>query len=335
MKHANVSIFVPHEGCPHMCSFCNQRTITGLQGSSCTSETADATIKLALSHLQEKSKYAEIAFFGGSFTAIERSRMMELLETAYPYVRDGLFAGIRVSTRPDAIDGEILEILKNHGVTMVELGAQSMRDDVLLANLRGHTAQDVRRASALIKEHGIGLGLQMMTGLYRDNDDGAVYTAEEIIKLRPDNVRIYPTVVLKNTMLEELMDEGKYRPQSTAEAVKLCAVLLRMFYAARIDVIRVGLHSGGGVEDGYVAGAYHPAFRELCEGEIYFNEAAEKLRGLERGNRTILVKGSEVSKMIGQSKVNIVRLREMGYNCRVNPAGVENHVSEKYTVEVI
>ena len=153
----------------------------------------------------------------------------------------------------------------------------------------------------------------MMTGLYRDNDDGAVYTAEEIIKLRPDNVRIYPTVVLKNTMLEELMDEGKYRPQSTAEAVKLCAVLLRMFYAARIDVIRVGLHSGGGVEDGYVAGAYHPAFRELCEGEIYFNEAAEKLRGLERGDRTILVKGSEVSKMIGQSKVNIVRLREMGY----------------------
>ena len=108
-----------------------------------------------------------------------------------------------------------------------------------------------------------------------------------------------------------------------------------MFYAARIDVIRVGLHSGGGVEDGYVAGAYHPAFRELCEGEIYFNEAAEKLRGLERGNRTILVKGSEVSKMIGQSKVNIVRLREMGYNCRVNPAGVENHVSEKCTVEVI
>ena len=262
-----------------------------------------------------KSPFSEAALL-----QIERSRMMELLETAYPYVRDGLFAGIRVSTRPDAIDGEILEILKNHGVTMVELGAQSMRDDVLLANLRGHTAQDVRRASALIKEHGIGLGLQMMTGLYRDNDDGAVYTAEEIIKLRPDNVRIYPTVVLKNTMLEELMDEGKYRPQSTAEAVKLCAVLLRMFYAAphrrykSWDSI-----PGGGVEDGYVAGAYHPAFRELCEGEIYFNEAAEKLRGLERGDRTILVKGSEVSKMIGQSKVNIVRLREMGYNCRVNP----------------
>ena len=237
MKHANVSIIVPHEGCPHMCSFCNQKTITGQGDNSCTSETAEATIKLAFSHLQEKSKYAEIAFFGGSFTAIERSRMTELLEVAYPYVRDGIFAGIRVSTRPDAIDGEILDILKSHGVTMIELGAQSMRDDVLLANQRGHTAQDVRNASAMIKEYGIGLGLQMMTGLYLDNDEGAVYTAEELIKLRPDNVRIYPTVVLHGTMLERLMNAGEYKPQDSESAAKLCAVLLKMFYDKNITVI--------------------------------------------------------------------------------------------------
>lgn len=330
MRHANISIFVPHEGCTHACSFCNQKTITGQKQLSCTSEMAVATIELALSHLQEKAKEAEIAFFGGSFTAIERARMISLLKAAYPYVSDGRFKGIRISTRPDAIDGEILDTLEEYGVTAIELGAQSMSDEVLRLNRRGHLSEDVRKASGLIKARGFELGLQMMTGLYGDSDDGAVYTASEIIKISPSTVRIYPTVVLENTYLAELMRNGEYRPQTLEEATKLCSLLIRMFYDNGINVIRVGLHSGGGVEEGYLAGAYHPAFRELCEGEIYYEAAKACLEKSGAGKKIIYVPTGETSKMVGQSRINLARLENLGYTCKVK----ESTEIEKYKVLV-
>ncbi|MDE6723569.1 MAG: radical SAM protein, partial [Eubacterium sp.] len=210
MKKGNISIFVPHIGCPQKCSFCNQNTITG----SHSAPTPD-DVKTAVETALQRADYEyEIAFFGGSFTAIKRDYMISLLEAAKPYIESGRVKGIRCSTRPDAVDDEVLSLLKSYGVTAVELGAQSMNDMVLSANLRGHTADDVRNASKLIQKYGFELGLQMMTDLYLSSPEMDIETAKEIIKLNPDTVRIYPTVTLKNTYLEKLMHEGKYTPSS-------------------------------------------------------------------------------------------------------------------------
>lgn len=316
MSHKNIALFVAHVGCPYRCTFCNQNIITGKEETA-TAADVDTAVKTAL---DSGCRDGQLAFFGGSFTAIDRPYMMSLLEAAKPHIDAGEITGIRISTRPDAIDEEILGILKEYGVEAIELGAQSMSDTVLIKNRRGHTAEDVRRASKLIKSHGFELGLQMMTGLFGDTDEGAVFTARELIKLEPATVRIYPTVVLENTELARLLENGEYTPQSLDSAVELCARLLPMFEEAGIRVIRLGLHSGGGVDDGYIAGAYHPALRELAEGRIYLNKALEKLQKFEGGaghSYKIFVNPKEISKMTGQKRQNIVQLKDNNYICNV------------------
>lgn len=312
MRHVNVGLFVPHSGCPHQCTFCNQKTISG-RTDQVTPEDIDRAVAVAVKN--PDSIEGEIAFFGGSFTAIDRGTMTALLERAYSYVTQGKFRGIRISTRPDAIDEEICRILKSFGVTAVELGAQSMDDRVLAMNRRGHSAEDVVRASGMLKSFGFELGLQMMTGLCGSMDGDSIATAEKLIALKPDTARIYPTVVLENTELARLYREGSYRPQTVDEAAELCSVLIEMFSNAGVRIIRVGLHSGGGVEEGYVAGAYHPALRELSESRIYMRKilAAVEESGIESGRVTIRVAPSEISKATGQKRSNINRLLGMGY----------------------
>lgn len=318
MKHINVALFVPHEGCPHLCSFCNQKTISG-SAKKLTKEDIDNAVRIAVSR-EYDAENSEIAFFGGSFTAIDKEYMLYLLGCAYPYVKNGMFRGIRCSTRPDAIDEEILGILKAYGVTAIELGAQSMDNEVLSLNDRGHTAEDVERASALIKAHGFELGLQMMTGLYGDSDEKSIVTAEKIIALAPETVRIYPTVVLEGTRLEMLYRAGEYTPQNTEAAAEICSILLEMFNNAGIRVIRLGLHSGGSVEEGYVAGAYHPAFRELCESSLYLKKCKAVIKEKRCGSSIkIFVNPSEISKMTGQKRSNISALGQMGITATVHP----------------
>lgn len=326
MKHINIALFVVHKGCPHMCSFCNQRSISGSQ-NDVTPEDVHSAAETAIKSLSEQeASGGEIAFFGGSFTMVERSYMISLLEVAYSYVKKGVFKGIRISTRPDGIDEEICTILKKYGVTAVELGAQSLDNRVLEMNERGHTSEQVENAVILLKKYGFEIGLQMMTGLYGSEDEDSIATAEKIIALNPDTVRIYPTVVIRNTKLYGLMEEGRFIPKGVDETVKLCARLIPMFENAGIKVIRVGLHSGGGVEESYAGGAYHPALRELCEGEIYFNNAKEKLEKLPKGSYALNVAKGENSKMTGQKKTNIIRLREMGYDCTVKVReGIEKY----------
>ena len=203
MSHSNISIFVPHLGCPHQCSFCNQKHITG-----CSilphAKDVDEAVEIAKKSKKYDPNNTEIAFFGGSFTSIDPLYMTELLEAAYTHVENGSVAGIRISTRPDCINKEILYSLKNYGVTAIELGAQSMVDSVLVANNRGHLSCDVVTSSHLIKDYGFSLGLQMMIGLYESSKELDIYTAQKIIELQPDTVRIYPTITLKNTYLEKL-----------------------------------------------------------------------------------------------------------------------------------
>lgn len=314
MKHINVSLFVPHLGCPHTCIFCNQKTISG----KCEELTADEIASAAKTAMagEYETENSEIAFFGGSFTAIEREKMIYFLEAAKPFIGK-YFGGIRISTRPDAINEEILGILKSYGVTSIELGAQSMVEDVLIKNERGHTPNDTENAARLIKKYGFSLGLQMMTGLYGSNSEKDIYTAEKFIELKPDTVRIYPTVVLKNTKLHELYEKGEYVPETLENAVRLSSRLLLMFYRNNINVIRLGLHSGGNVEEGFVAGVYHPAFRELCESEIYKNIIEEKLSSFPEGSFALCVKPSEISKALGHKRSNAEYFGKKGKNIKV------------------
>ena len=308
-RHANIAIFVPHLGCPRQCSFCEQRTITGQVREPGPEDVLSAADTAARS-LKDCSE-AEIAFFGGSFTAIDRRYMLSLLEAAKLAVERYGFKGVRCSTRPDAIDGEVLDILKEHRVTAVELGAQSMDDGVLTANRRGHTAGDTVKAAGLIRRAGLELGLQMMTGLYTDTDEKALETARELIALGPVTVRVYPTIVLPGTELCRLYNEGLYRPQELSEAVELCAKLLELFEGAGVSVIRMGLHPGQELEERMVAGPYHQAFRQLVESRRFLKRL---LAGLgEPGEYRVAVNPRDISTALGQGKENLRRLKAEGY----------------------
>lgn len=311
-RHANIALFIPHVGCPHRCSFCDQCAITG-EHELPTADDVHAAVRTAMSGAGYNPANTEIAFFGGSFTAIDRSYMCELLDAAYEHVQNGSVRGIRISTRPDAIDREILTLLQSKGVTTIELGAQSMLDTVLTANGRGHTAAQVIEASKLIRTSGFSLGLQMMTGLYMDTDAGAVYTAEQLVNCLPDAVRIYPAITLKNTRLAVLYAAGEYRPPTLQQTVELCAKLLIFFRERNIPVIRLGLHSID--KNAYVAGPWHPAFRELCESRLYLQSALKQLH--KQGSYALYVHPTAISKMIGQGRANLAFLQKIGYNCYV------------------
>lgn len=330
MKHANISLFVPHMGCPHQCSFCNQKTISGSVKELTVEEVTSVLSQAVTDGVNPQN--TEIAFFGGSFTAIDRAYMVSLLEATRSFIQKGLFSGIRISTRPDAIDNGVLDILKSYGVTAIELGAQSTDDEVLSLNHRGHTFYHIKEASQLIKSYGFSLGLQMMTGLLGDTNEKSLKTCEDIISLNPDTVRIYPTIVLEGTCLGEMFKKGEYQPQTVEDAATLCALLLERFYEADIKVIRLGLHSGGNVEEGYLAGPYHPAFGELCESKIYLKKAVNALMNVNKNIQyTVFVHPGEISKMVGQKKSNIIHLNSMGYNVSVK--GKDG--LEKYVVEIL
>ena len=316
MKHANIAVFVPHNGCPNQCSFCNQRTISGVTKQPDPQDVVQAC-EIAMKNGCENVT-VQLAFFGGSFTAIDREYMVSLLGAAQPYIKNGfLNGGIRISTRPDFIDVDVLAVLKEYGVRAIELGAQSMDDTVLLLNQRGHTANDIEVAAKLIKSEGFELGLQMMTGLYGSDREESFMTARKFIELKPDTVRIYPTVVLPGTKLAELYLSGEYVVQPLEESVDICSHLLELFEQADINVIRLGLHAEQGVCDEYLAGGYHPALRELCEGEIYFRKIKSALEGKPQGRYEITVSPQEISKAVGQKKKNITRLSSLGYDCKV------------------
>ena len=320
-------MFIPHNGCPHQCSFCNQKNITG-QAAQPTPAEVQATLEQALSSLGERAKETEIAFFGGSFTAIDRGYMISLLEAARPFV--GVFYGIRISTRPDCIDDEILDILGDYGVTSIELGAQSMDNSVLELNKRGHTAEDVANASEKIKKKGFSLGLQMMTGLYGSTPEKDIYTTERFIDIRPDTVRVYPTVIMKNTDLADAYLSGRFVPYTLDGSVELCSRIILMFAKAGIKLIRLGLHYSDSLVENSLGGNYHPAFKELCESKILYDAFIEKASKLKSKKLTVTVNQKSLSKFVGQKKSNLLKLREQGYDLDIR----FDNTLEKYDLGV-
>ena len=314
MTQTNISVFVPHNGCPHRCTFCDQRSISGTQAPP-SAEDVTALLDEQSESLREKGMCAEIAFFGGSFTGIGRSYMRSLLAAARNAVRKypDVYNGIRCSTRPDFIDGEILDILGEYGMTAVELGAQSMNAQVLRLNERGHSPEDVEKAAEMIRGSGLSLGLQMMTGLYGDKPEYCVETAERFIAMKADTVRIYPTVILEGTRLGELYKSGEYTSFTFDETIDLCAKLLRMFGVAGIPVIRLGLHASTEVEAKMLGGVYHPALREIAESRIFYEDMLAEMKRLGGTEFTVCTDPKNISRVIGQKKENRIKLEKLGY----------------------
>lgn len=306
---------MPHIGCPCKCSFCNQNAITG-KLKPANADDVFSAVKLANERISKSPETVQIAFFGGSFTAIPKENMTALLAAAKTEVDRLGLGGIRISTRPDKIDENVLEILKCYGVTAIELGAQSMCDEVLQLNKRGHTAKQVEEASKLIKAYGFELGLQMMTGLLGDTDENAVQTAEKIIELRPETVRIYPTIIFEKTYLHELWQEGKYKPQTLEEAVSICSVLIEMFEKENIKIIRTGLHADSEMQNGFSSGPFHPAFKELCMSRIFYNKLLEKLSENKQKNCVVRVNPKSISVALGQKKTNLQKLKDNGFDVK-------------------
>lgn len=305
MRKYNIPIFIPHRGCPHDCAFCNQRKITGVD-TDITPEIVEKQISEFLKTIDKGDSTTEIAFFGGSFTGLELETQAEFLKVANKFFPD--VSGIRLSTRPDYIDDDVIALLKKYNVTTVELGVQSSDDLVLQMNSRGHTFDDVIKASELIKNSGIDLGHQMMLGMYGSNPQKDMKTVEDIIGLEPECVRIYPVVILKGTALEDLYNDGLYIPYSIMDAAELAKDALCAFERNGIDVIRIGLHSSEELEsDGNViAGPYHQAFGELVESLVFREKIEAEIKSQKLTDCEFLYrcKKNEVSKVIGHKKMN-------------------------------
>ena len=309
-RESIIPVFVPHLGCPNDCVFCNQRRISGSVAPA-TAEDVVSAIENAL-RLTPPGTRRQLAFYGGSFTAIPVAEQESLLGAAVPYLERGDIASLRLSTRPDAIDGAVLRRLRSYGVETIELGAQSMSERVLALSGRGHTAADVEGAARAVKGAGFRLILQMMTGLPGADDESDVESARRIAALGPDGVRVYPTVIVRDTALCDLWRAGRYKEHTVEDAVRVCARILPVFERAGIPVIRLGLNPTEDLSGGdAVGGAYHPALGELVKSRIMRDRAEKILSGAKRGEQAVLrVNPRLMSQLVGQHGANRAYLVE-------------------------
>lgn len=317
MKQYIIPIFVPHLGCPNDCIFCNQKSISG-QKKQVTKEDVRKTIEEHLKNIKNASK-VEVAFFGGSFTGIDIELQKELLSAAYEYVKTRKVDSIRISTRPDYINKQILKMLKKYKVKTIELGVQSTNDYILSKAGRGHTFKDVKKASKLIRMYGFDLGHQMMVGLPESTKLDDINTAKALIKLKPKMVRIYPVLVIKGTPLEKECNEGKYKPLTVVQAVEICKELVRLFTEKNIDVIRIGLQPTDTISDPtkfgseVLEGPFHPAFRQLVESSLWYDVIVSKIKKLNVKvmQVEVTVNPVDVNNVIGHKKENITKLKDV------------------------
>jgi histone acetyltransferase (RNA polymerase elongator complex component) len=314
MAQMIIPFFIIYQGCPNRCIYCNVHKTAGDFSGKITEETFRRTVQEYLNHPKRKGNGAEIAFYGGNFTGMAKDYQAELLGLASPFIEKGLVQGVRISTRPDSIDGESLGVMKRCGVTTVEIGAQSMVDEVLQLSNRGHGASDVSAAMGMLKERGFKTGIHLMAGLPGDSQSGFEYTIGETVALKPDMVRIHPTIVLADTGLAELFLNGTYQPLSMPRAIEMCKYALRKFEEAGIAVIRVGLQTTREmeIEGSIVAGPHHPAFRSLVEESMFFDMASAMLtdRGISGQEVIFSLSPKDVSCFLGRKNKNMQTLKE-------------------------
>lgn len=326
-KEYIIPIFVPHLGCPNDCTFCNQKKISG-QTKNVKAEDVKNTIEYYLNNFKDDDKYIEVAFFGGSFTGIDVDKQKELLSVAYEYIKNKKIDSIRISTRPDYINKEILKMLKSYGVKTIELGVQSTNDYILNKSKRGHTFEDVKKASKLIRKNGFILGHQMMVGLPESTRQDEINTAKDLIKLKPKIVRIYPVLVIKGTQLEKDYESGEYTPLTVEQAVETAKDLLVLFNKKKINVIRIGLQNTNEITDPnskesqVVAGPYHPAFRQLVESRLWYDNIANEIKKVNSNvtHIQIDVNPSDINNAVGHKRINIEKINDT-YNTdlKINP----------------
>ena len=312
-----IPIFVPHLGCPNDCVFCNQRSISG-KSKQVKAEEVKNTIKEYLKTFKDKDAYKEVAFFGGSFTGIEEKTQNELLEAAYEFVQKGEIDSIRLSTRPDYIDKATLKRLKKYKVKTIELGVQSSNNYILKNAKRGHTFEDVKKASKLIRRYGFDLGHQMMVGLPESTKLDELNTAKDLAKLKPKIMRIYPVLVIKNTQLAKMYEAQEYIPVTLEQAIETCKELYYFFEKKHIQVIRMGLQNTDlitnpeKIESEVLAGPYHEAFGQLVESRIWYDSIVNKIKRFNVKVKTVEIElnPKDVNHVIGHKRENIEKLKE-------------------------
>lgn len=320
MKHYNIPIFIPHLGCPFNCIFCDQKRIARIEPAPDPDSVLDM-VQSALNTIPASAteREIEVAYFGGSFTALDQAVQEEYLLALQPLLQRGAIAGIRLSTRPDFIDSSVLDMLGRYGVTTIELGVQSLNDQVLGTSGRGYRSQAVVDACHLIQQYGFRLGIQLMIGLPGDSFEYDRETTFKTMELEPEMVRIYPTLVIRNTQLDSMYEEGRYQPLELEEAVAICAWMFMCFQQQNIKVIRMGLHPSEELrEEGViVAGPFHPAFGELVEQLVFQKQAQSLLHNYMQsrpGTQDLRIYSSyrDLSKMLGYKKSNLQHLNSLG-----------------------
>lgn len=321
-RHYIIPIFISHVGCPHQCVFCNQDKIARTLEKEVTGEEVRETVEEYLKTINRKNSTVEISFFGGTFTAIDVNKQKELLKVAREYKDKGYIQKIRMSTRPDAINKYILDYLKDYKVDIIELGVQSLNNEVLRLSGRGHSAEDVYLASKLIKEQGFTLGHQIMPGLPGDDFIKDIETAKKSIEMKPDICRIYPSLVIKETPMEDMYNKGIYKPYTVEESVYISKELYKLYKEAKVNIIRIGLQPTDSITMGkdVIAGPFHPAFRELVEGSLICDKILEKTKSED--DILIEINSKDLSKLYANKKAYFNVLNE---NRKGNIEVIENN----------
>ncbi len=315
MKPFIIPVFIPNYGCPNKCIYCDQNISIGQQSLPTPNDVAgivDEHLKTA-SFRSKPRRYTQVAFYGGTFTGLPFNTQRNYLKTIAPYLKNKKVQSIRLSTRPDYINQQNLDLLKSFSVKTIELGVQSMDDEVLKLSQRGYSSQKVEKSARLIKENGLQLGIQLMPGLPGDTENKIIKTSEQVCKIKPDFLRIYPTVVIKNTLLEKLYLKGEYTTLSLKQAIGICKKMLLLFQYHHIPVIRMGLQPTETLlkPGTIVAGPFHPAFRELVSSNILYDRLFLSIKkNLKSETFTVFVHPSELSTFMGNKKENVKKLKK-------------------------
>jgi len=309
-----IPIFLPHAGCPHQCIFCNQTSITGAQRNTVSPEKVERQIHEFLKYNGNDRRPVQVAFYGGNFLGLEKEYIKRLLNVSAKFVKKKEIDAIRFSTRPDTIDHGRIEMIKNYPISTIEIGVQSMDDRVLAMAKRGHSSSDTQRAVALLKDRHYQIGLQMMVGLPGEDEAGSLSTGYRIGELEPDFVRIYPTIVLKNSLLARWYENGTYRPWTLERSIAHVKILYLFFKKKNIPVIRMGLQATEDLDSGtaVLAGPYHPAFGHMVHSKIFLDMAKEIMghKSVPQDTVTLKVHPKSISKMRGMKNSNVEILKK-------------------------
>ena len=307
-----IPVFIPHQGCPQNCLFCNQVSISGQSiGVEEDAQLVESTVTLWLGR-SRRQEHTQVAFYGGSFTCLDTRRQERLLNAVQPFIATGKVQSIRLSTRPDCIDETVCDFLKEKNVSTVELGVQSLDNAVLQASWRGHDAADSLRAAEIIQHAGLELGIQLMPGLPKETGRSWISTVKQVVRIKPGCVRVYPTLVIGGAALAKDYGDGAYSPLTMNQAIAYCCKAKELFDAAGIKVLRMGLQAADNLEKQLIAGPYHPAFGEMVTARHWLKRSRRILHASPANSNTVFtLSDRDVSAFVGPKRCNINRLEAL------------------------